>query len=287
VTGYANVKASRVNRPSAALAYLLLASVAVCGSAHAIEIEDRYWKHDGRKVLLIGGWNHGHNPFLDHDTMDANGRSGRSSETEITAALDELTSAGGNLIRCVLDPGVGAGIQGFDFCAKSGDRYNLDDMSGSYWTRLDFFLRETEERKIIVQIEIWDRFDWYDGGHEGWPTSPFNPRNNVNYTTDESGLRISYPGKGDKTGSPFGQGVPGQTLYENADAARKRQSDLVRRCQETFMDKLMSITLKYDNVLYSMNNEVRHQTPAWTRHIWPPCPERNIYCSSPTVVRSA
>jgi hypothetical protein len=46
--------------------------------------------------LLIGGWNHGHNPFLDHHTMDASGRSGRSTEAQITAALDDLIEAGGN-----------------------------------------------------------------------------------------------------------------------------------------------------------------------------------------------
>jgi hypothetical protein len=195
--------------------------------------------------------------------MDANGRSGVSSEAQITAALDELSGAGGNLIRCVLDPGVGAGVQGFDFCAKSGELYNLDHMTGSYWTRLDFFLRETQQRAIVIQIEIWDRFDWYDGGHEGWPASPFNPKNNVNYTTDESGLQTSYPGKGDKTGNPFGQGVPGQARYDNANPTRKRQFDVVRRYQEKFMDKLLSITLRYDHVLYSMNNEVRHQEPAW------------------------
>ena len=80
---------------------------------------------------------------------------------QITAALDELTEAGGNLLRCVLDPGVGAGVQGFDFCGKSGDLYDLDEMNGPYWTRLDFFLREARNRKIVIQIEIWDRFDWY------------------------------------------------------------------------------------------------------------------------------
>jgi hypothetical protein len=82
--------------------------------------EDRYWSYQGEKVLLLGGWNHGHNPFLDHDTQDANGRSGSSSENQITAAMDELAAAGGNLLRCVLDPGAGASLQGFDFCARAG-----------------------------------------------------------------------------------------------------------------------------------------------------------------------
>lgn len=254
--------------PSGKLCWVLF--FALCFAAVAlgqgIGIEDRYWTYDGEKVLLIGGWNHGHNPFLDHDTMDANGRSGASTEAQITAALDELTQAGGNLLRCVLDPGVGAGVQGFDFCARSGDLYDLRRMAGPYWTRLDFFLREAQQRRIIVQIEIWDRFDWYNGGHQGWPTSPFNPKNNVNYTTTTSGLATSYPGKGDRTNNPFGQSTPNQTAYKNAGPKGKAQFDLVRRFQEKFMDKFLSVTFAYDNVLYSANNEVRHQEPGWGQY---------------------
>lgn len=234
--------------------------------ADGIEISDRYWSYQGQKVLLIGGWNHGHNPFLDHDTMDADGVSGVSTEEQITAAMDEMVDAGGNLLRCVLDPGVGAGIQGFDFCAKSGELYDLRRMAGPYWTRLDFFLSQAQARAIIVQIEIWDRFDWYNGGHKGWPASPFNPKNNINYTTATSGLLESYEGKGDRTGNPFGWGTPGQTTYVNADKQRKAQYDLVRSYQERFIDKLLSVTFAYDNVLYSANNEVRHQEPAWGRY---------------------
>jgi len=245
---------------------LLFLCLLALASGQGIGIEERYWTYEGRKVLLIGGWNHGHNPFLDHDTMDANGRSGASTEAQITAALDELAQAGGNLLRCVLDPGVGAGVQGFDFCVRSGALYDLNRMAGPYWTRLAFFLREAQQRRIIVQIEIWDRFDWYNGGHEGWPTSPFNPKNNVNYTVATSGLAVSYPGKGDKTNNPFGQTTAQQTAYRNASPKGKAQFDLVRLYQEKFMDKFLSVTFAYDNVLYAANNEVRHQEPAWGQY---------------------
>ena len=236
-------------------------------SAHGIGIEDRYWTYEGKKVLLIGGWNHGHNPFIDHDTMDENGRAGVSTKAQIAAAMDDMIAAGGNLLRCVLDPGMGAGIQGFDFCKKTGDLYDLSVMTGPYWTRLDFFLREARKRKIIVQIEIWDRFDWYNGGMKAWPVSPFNPKNNLNYSTVTSSLSASYVGKGDKTENPFGWGTPGQTSYDNADAKRKGQYDLVRSYQEKFMDKLLSITFGYDNVRYSWNKVHYHNQIAF-HHIW-------------------
>jgi len=85
---------------------------------------------------------------------------------------------------------------------------------------------------------------------------------NVNYTTAQSGLNLSYSYW---SNHPFLQGVPGHPIYEAATASRKQQFDLVRGFQEKFMDMLLSITLKYDNVLYCMNNET-HEVPAWGQY---------------------
>ena len=225
-----------------------------------------YWSYNGKTTLLIGAWNHGHNPFLDHSTLDGGGYKDSSTREEIIAALDELALYGGNLIRCVLDPGAAAGNQGFDFCRKVDGRYDLNHMEGRFWDRLDWFLNETKKREIVVGLEIWDRFDWYEGGHEGWPGSPFNPRNNLNYTSESSGLAEFYPGKGDQSENPFGHTTPKQSYYLESSMERKAQLDLVRGYQELFMDRLLSITFDYDHVLYSANNEVRHQEPAWGQY---------------------
>lgn len=222
-----------------------------------------YWSYGGETVLLIGGWDHGHNPFLDHSTIDGGGYEDTSTEAEIIAALDLLEASGGNLIRCVLDPGVGAGRQGFPFCAKVGDKFDLDTMEGPYWERLEFFLDATQRRGIVVGLEIWDRFDWYDGGHQGWQGSPFNPRNNINYTVESSGLAESYEGELDNSQNPFGQTTPGQRYYRNADPELQAKLDMLRSYQEQFMLRLLEVTLPYGNVLYSANNEVRHQEPVW------------------------
>ncbi len=233
------------------------------GSAFAqIAIDGRYWEYDGQRVLLLGAWNHGHNPFIDHDTDNDRDKQGVSTPAQITQAVDDLAAAGGNCLRCVLNPGMAAGIQGFDFCAKSGDRYDLNTMTGPFWTRLETFIAQAQDRDIIVQIELWDRFDLVDGSWGSWPGSPWNPKNNVNYTAESSGLATSYGSFGTH---PFLHGVPGHPEYEKAPEARKKQYDLVRSYQDKFVDKLLSITLRYRNVLYCMDNET-HIDPAWGRY---------------------
>ena len=227
-----------------------------------IAVDGRYWKYDGRRVLLLGGWNHGHNPFIDHDTDNDKDNQGVSSSAQIKNAMDELATAGGNYLRCVLDPGMAAGIQGFDFCANSGTQYDLNKMTGPFWTRIEMFITEARKRNVIVQIEVWDRFDLIDGSWGSWPVSPWNPKNNINYTTASSGLATSYRSF---NGHPFIQGVPGHPKYENASGTRKQKYDLVRSFQDKFINKLLSITLDYNNVLYCMNNET-HEDPAWGQY---------------------
>lgn len=241
---------------------LMIAFTWSSSTSAQIAIDGRYWKYDGQRVLLLGGWNHGHNPFIDHDTDNDKDRKGVSTTAQIKSSMDELVAAGGNYLRCVLDPGMAAGIQGFDFCASSGTQYDLNTMAGPFWTRLEMFVAEAGNRNIIVQIEVWDRFDLIDGSWESWPVSPWNPENNINYTAESSGLAASY---GSFDGHPFIQGVPGHPEYENAPGSRKQKYDLVRRFQDKFIDKLLSITLGYNNVLYCMNNET-HEDPAWGQY---------------------
>ena len=255
------IKMDRRNFPSIFLV-LVIAFTLSSSTLGRITIGGRYWKYEGRRVLLLGGWNHGHNPFIDHDTDNDNDKQGVSTVAQIKSAMDELATAGGNYLRCVLNPGMAAGIQGFDFCARSGGKYDLNTMTGPFWTRIEMFISEAKNRNIIVQIEVWDRFDLIDGSWGSWPMSPWNPKNNVNYTTESSGLETSYRSFGTH---PFLQGVPGHPRYEEASGSRKEKYDVVRHFQDKFVDKLLSITLSYDNVLYCMNNET-HEDPAWGQY---------------------
>ena len=56
---------------------------------------------------------------------------------------------------------------------------------GSTGSGLKTFLKWTEERDIIVQIEVWATFDFY---RDIWDRNPFNPKNNKTYTAKSSGL---------------------------------------------------------------------------------------------------
>ena len=202
------------------LAVAIVLGVFVFGTAARgqITIDGRYWSYRGERVLLLGGWNHGHNPFIDHDTDNDRDNQGVSTPQEIAQAMDLLAASGGNCLRCVFDPGMASGIQGMPFCGKAAGLYDLNVMDGPFWRRLDTFLSEANRRKIIVQLEIWDRFDLIDGSWGSWPVSPWNPNNNVNYTSESSGLAASYRSY---KGHPFLQGVPGHPVYEAAAPARR------------------------------------------------------------------
>ena len=120
------------------LAVAIVLDVVVFGTAARgqITIDGRYWSYRGERVLLLGGWNHGHNPFIDHDTDNDRDNQGVSTPQEIAQAMDLLAASGGNCLRCVFDPGMASGIQGMPFCGKAAGLYDLNVMDGPFWRRL-------------------------------------------------------------------------------------------------------------------------------------------------------
>src|SRR5690606_32013856 len=105
--------------------------------------------------------------------------------------------------------------------------------------------RWTAERDIIVQIEVWDRFDY---SREPWQKNPFHPRKNVNYDEEEGLFALEYPSHPSADRQPFFHTIPGMPLYQPG-------LDRIRRYQERYIDKMLSYTLQYGHVLYCMNNE--------------------------------
>ena len=126
-------------------------------------------------------------------------------------------------------------------------KYDLNRWNDEYWNRFEALVKLTSEREIIIQIEVWDRFDYTDHGRfESWNHSPYNPANNINYTPEESGLATSYPKHhpgADK--QPFFHTIP-----------KMDDNKVLRRYQEAFVDKMLSYSLPCGNVLYCMNNEM-------------------------------
>lgn len=197
----------------------------------------RYWQYEGKPVLLLGGSG-------DDNLFQWTG-------SRLTDHLDLLVSVGGNYLRNTMsdrDEG-----DAYPFKELPNGKYDLNQRNDEYWNRFEALLKLTSEREIIIQIEVWDRFDYTDHGRfESWNHSPYNPANNINYTPDKSGLATAYPKHhpgADK--QPFFHTIP------------KMDDNLVLRTyQEAFVDKMLSHSLRYGNVLYCMNNETS-TSPAW------------------------
>lgn len=197
----------------------------------------RYWRHKGEPVLLLGGTDDD-NPF-------------QWTDEPLRAQLDLLASVGGNYVRNTMSDRPDKGFEVYPFKQRPDGKFDLNDWNPEYWRRFERFLQWTGERDIVVQIELWDRFDH---SRDNWPPHPFNPKNNVNFTYEESGFEPEYPDHPGKNKQPFFFTTPGQ-----------RNNEVVYPYQKQFVDKLLSHSLHYGHVLYCMDNETSGE-PAWGRH---------------------
>lgn len=223
------------------IALIALAAIAGSATAHGassaqgIDIypgNPYYWQFDGRPVLLLGG-------SVEDNLFQI---------TDLAEHLDTLVAAGGNYVRCTMssrDPG---NVWPF---RRVGERYDLDQWEEEYWRRFATFLEETRRRGVVVQIEVWATFDFYRGP---WDSNPFNPKNNVNYTAEETGLPTAVETHPTQTDNPFFWSVPAE-----------HNNELLLRYQRRFVDQLLAHSLRYDHVLYCMDNETS-VTPEWGWH---------------------
>lgn len=197
-----------------------------------------YWQIDGHPVMLLGA-NETDHTFL---------MPGRAKY------LQELQAAGGNLIRNTMSQREPEPENRPHLCLHDG-RYDLSKWNPAYWDKLDSLLAECQTRKLVVALEVWDKFDYQK---DYWLASAWRPRNNVNYALSESGLRDTYgptqrsPEKNElHMDNPFLLTLPG--LDHNP---------LILEYQQAFVDKTLSVTLKYPNVLYFVGNEWK-ESPKW------------------------
>ncbi len=168
------------------------------------------------------------------------------SGVALTDELDLIASVGGNYVRNTMsDRGTGFARA---FLDTGGGIYDLTQWNATYWTNFDNFLNECSKRNIIVQIEVWDRFDH---SQDNWLTDPYHPDNNTNYTNATSGFADTYPNHPSTNEQPFFYTVP--ALNNNT---------VVLPFQEAFVMKMLSYSLNYNNVLYVMDNETGGD-PLW------------------------
>ncbi|HPM82234.1 MAG TPA: hypothetical protein PLF81_16115, partial [Candidatus Anammoximicrobium sp.] len=134
----------------------------------------RYWQYRGQPVLLLGG-SKDDNLFQIPDLQEH---------------LDGMARVGANYIRNTMSDRRDQGFEVYPFRQLPDGKYDLDEWNQEYWKRFENMLRWTGERGIIVQIEVWDRFDY---ARDNWEPHPYNPKNNVNYTVEQSGFEEHYP----------------------------------------------------------------------------------------------
>ncbi|EMI21810.1 hypothetical protein RMSM_01265 [Rhodopirellula maiorica SM1] len=194
-----------------------------------------YWQYKGEELLLLGG-------SVDDNLFQL---------TSLTEHLDEMRAVGANYIRNTMSDRHDAGFEVYPFRKLDNGKYDLDQWNDEYWERFETMLRLTSERNIIVQIEVWDRFD-YSRNH--WPPHPYNPANNINYTHETSGLAAKYPKHPGKNEQPFFFTTPQQ-----------RNNTVVLKYQQKFVTKMLAHSLPYGHVLYCIDNETNGEE-AWATY---------------------
>ena len=193
-----------------------------------------YWQFNGKPVLLLGA-SSDDNLFQWPQKM-------------LIPHLDSMKAVGANYVRNTMSDRKDKGFELYPFLQLESGKYDLNQWNDTYWQRFDNFLRETQKRGIIVQIEVWDRFDY---ARDNWPPHPYNPKNNVNYSFEESRLDSVYPDHPGTNRQPFFFTTP-----------KQRNNKVVLKYQKQFVDKLLSYAFNYDNVLYCMDNETSAEE-AW------------------------
>lgn len=198
----------------------------------------RYWQYKAKPILLLGGSKTDH-IFLAEGLQEH---------------LDEIHEVGANYVRNTMSQREPKELKPYKLLPDGA--FDLDQWNEDYWTRFAKMLKWTAEREIIVQIEVWDRFDY---SRDNWSHSPWNPANNVNYSFEAVGFDREYPQHPARDRHPFFHTVPGMPKYEP-------KYDVIRRYQEAFVSKMLSYSLIYGHVLYCMNNET--STPALWGQYW-------------------
>ncbi len=202
-----------------------------------------YWSQHGQPILLLGG--------SDDDNLF------QWPKDKLLPQLDRIVEAGGNVIRNTMSDRKDGGFETYPFRQLENGKFDLMQWNPEYWNRLERLLSETAKRNIVVQIEVWDRFDYTDSrSHDSkrWENHPYSPKNNVNYSFAESTFARRYPDHPGANKQPFFFTTPQQ-----------RNITAVLAIQERFVDKMLDHTLPYDHVLYCIDNETKAE-PEWGRH---------------------
>ena len=196
-----------------------------------------YWQYKGKPLMLLGA-SSDDNLFQWPAEM-------------LIPHLDSMKTVGANYVRCTMSDRQDKGFEAYPFAKIENGKYDLNKLNDDYFNRFEFFLKETKKRDIIVQIEVWDRFDY---SREHWPVHPFNPKNNINYTAEESRLSLEYPDHPGANKQPFFFTTPEQ-----------QNNKTLLQFQQKRVEKILKVAFQYPNVLYCIDNETSGEE-AWATY---------------------
>jgi hypothetical protein len=119
-----------------------------------------YWEYKGEPLLLLGG-SREDNLFNQPEGLEDH--------------LDILAACGGNYIRNTMSSRKPGNPWAFKKDSETG-LYDLRQWNDEYWNRFENLLKLAYERDIIVQIEVWDPWDFFrseaalgfGAGNVGW-----------------------------------------------------------------------------------------------------------------------
>lgn len=221
-----------------------------------------YFQYQQKPVLLLGATDY-HNIFQCADLVEE---------------LEKLRSNGGNYVRNTMASREISENHRDLWPYKTEkttsdsliDIYDLNQWNQEYWNKFERMLKETKERDIIVEVEIWERHDCYRTRDQaGWLRHPYNPDNNINFSAEESGLPVGEWPEDQREGHPFFATVP-----------KLQNNSLVLQYQKEFVDKILSYTFQYDHVLYNMNNETREHylfAEYWANYILEKAQQKGLH----------
>lgn len=195
---------------------------------------NRYWQYKGEPVLLLGGSKG--NYLFNLDSVEAH--------------LDEMQKVGANYLRVTMGIWKGDHFEKQPFKVLEEGKCDLNAWNESFWNKVADVFKWANERDIIIQLELWDRFNY---SRDTWKGCPYNPAVNINYTYAESSFDTLYPKHPFWDKQPFFHTIPGMPRY-------RPELDTVRFYQEKFIDKLLGLTFQYNNILYCINNETSTPT---------------------------
>ena len=234
------------------LAILIALNMSLAHGA-GIEIYSKnpsYWQYNGKPVILLGG------------TDDEALFHWAGNMELLLEQLDLLVGCGGNYVRCTMSVRRGDNpiypVREQPYVRLDNGKYDLDKWNPEFWRRFQVFLTQCKQRDIVVQIELWATHDLVHLKSDTpgvWPTHPLNPRNNVNYGFHPETVFPRRP-RGN-TNDAFYQTIP-----------LLKHDKIVLKYQQAFVDKILSYSLEFDNVLYCVDNEQRPQHPYQWGHYW-------------------